>query len=106
MEKVGWWRTFLDSLATTGGHIIVLLYLIALGAGLAIEGELHGWMGIAKIGEGMITFGLGALTMMYRPSGTNLEQVTRAGQPYQAPQQVAVVPVKVDTQEQPDKENT
>jgi len=80
---MGKWRGFLDSLSTTGGHIFVLLYLIMFGASLAIYGEWHGSMSVAKIGEGMGGLALGALMMMYKSEGTNAEQIARAGVPYQ-----------------------
>jgi len=83
---VGGWRTFLDSLATTGGHIFILAYLIMYGSVFAFFGEMYGWMAIAKLGESMVSYALGALTMMYKPSGTNAEQIARAGVPYQPPQ--------------------
>lgn len=83
---MGRWRGFLDSLATTGGHIFVLMYLIMYGTVFAFFGEMYGWMAIAKLGESMVSYALGALTMMYKPSGTNAEQLARAGAPYQPPQ--------------------
>lgn len=83
---MGKWRGFLDSLSTTGGHIFVLVFLIIVGAAIAIFGETHGWMVVGKIGEGMEGLSLGALMMMYKPAGTNAEQIARAGQPYQPPQ--------------------
>ncbi len=83
---MGKWRSFLDSLATTGGHIIVLLYLINLGVIVVFVGDTRNWMKVAEMGSGMFGFAFGALTMMYRPSGTNSEQIARAGVPYQPPQ--------------------
>lgn len=83
---MGRWRGFLDSVATTGGHIMALIFLILLGSAIAMYGELHGFMVITKLGEGMEGLSLGALMMMYRPSGTNAEQIARAGAPYQPPQ--------------------
>ncbi len=83
---MGWWPKFLDSLATTGGHIVVLLYLINLGVLIVILGETLGYMKVAEMGAGMFGFAFGALTMMYKPSGTNAEQIARAGAPYQPPQ--------------------
>lgn len=83
---MGWWPRFLDSLATTGGHIFVLMYLIMYGTTFAFFGEMYGWMAVAKMGESMVSYALGALTMMYKPSGTNAEQIARAGVPYQPPQ--------------------
>lgn len=83
---MGRWRSFLDSLSTTGGHIFVLVFLIMAGAGIAAYGEMHGWMEITKVGIGMGGPAFGALMMMYKPSGTNAEQIARAGAPYQPPQ--------------------
>lgn len=83
---MGRWRSFLDSLSTTGGHIFILVFLILSGAAIAAYGEMHGWMEITKIGIGMEGISLGALMMMYKPSGTNAEQIARAGVPYQPPQ--------------------
>jgi hypothetical protein len=83
---MGRWRGFLDSLATTGGHIFVLLYLINLGVIIVFVGDVHNWMKVAEMGSGMFGFAFGALAMMYKPSGTNSEQLARAGVPYQPPQ--------------------
>jgi hypothetical protein len=83
---MGRWRGFLDSLATTGGHIFILVFLILTGAGISAYGEMHGWMEITKIGISMGGPAFGALMMMYKPSGTNAEQIARAGAPYQPPQ--------------------
>lgn len=75
---MGKWRSFLDSLATTGGHIFVLLCLVAMGIVFFHYDNTAG---------GQIIVGaLGALYMMLKPSGTNAEQVARAGVPYQPPQ--------------------
>lgn len=83
---MGRWRGFLDSLATTGGHIFTLQELILFGSLLAILGEVYAWMGVAKIGEAIVSGSFGALLMMYKPSGTNSEQIARAGKPYEPPQ--------------------
>ncbi len=83
---MGRWRGFLDSLSTTGGHIFMLSVLIGYGAILAILGEVYKWVGVGKIGENMIAAAMGALLMLYKTSGTNAEQIARAGAPYQPPQ--------------------
>ncbi len=84
---MGKWRGFLDSLATTGGHIVVLLALIVLGALMTYYGESRGLVGVEKVGEATILGpAVGALFMMYKSSGTNSEQVARAGVPYQPAQ--------------------
>ena len=83
---MGRWRSFLDSLSTTGGHIFVLVFLILAGTAISAYGEMHGWMEISKLGIGMEGLALGGLMMMYKPSGTNAEQLARAGAPYQPPQ--------------------
>jgi hypothetical protein len=83
---MGRWRGFLDSLATTGGHIFVLLFLVMMGTGVLLVSDTRGWMKGAEVGAGMEGLALGALLMMYKSSGTNAEQVARAGQPYQPPQ--------------------
>jgi hypothetical protein len=84
---MGKWRGFLDSLATTGGHIAVLLFLIVLGAFLTWYGETRGLLGMEKVGEATILGpAVGALFMMYKSAGTNSEQIARAGVPYQPPQ--------------------
>jgi hypothetical protein len=83
---MGRWRGFLDSLATTGGHIFVLLYLVMFGTAVLVLGDFRGSMKAAEIGAGMEGLALGALLMLYKSSGTNAEQIARAGQPYQPPQ--------------------
>lgn len=83
---MGRWRGFLDSLATTGGHIFGLYFLIVFGVVILVFSESHGSMKGAEMGAGMEGVAIGALMMMYKPSGTNAEQIARAGAPYQPPQ--------------------
>ncbi len=83
---MGKWRGFLDSLATTGGHIFGLYILIFFGVLILIVSEARGSMKGAEMGAGMEGIAIGALMMMYKPSGTNAEQLARAGAPYQPPQ--------------------
>lgn len=83
---MGRWRGFLDSLATTGGHIFVLLWLIMFGTGILILSESRGSMKGAELGAGMEGIAMGGLMMMYKSSGTNAEQIARAGTPFQPPQ--------------------
>ena len=83
---MGRWRSFLDSLATTGGHIFGLYFLIIFGVCILIISESRGSMKGAEMGAGMEGIAIGALMMMYKPSGTNAEQIARAGAPYQPPQ--------------------
>lgn len=83
---MGRWRGFLDSLATTGGHIFVLCYFVMFGTGILIIGDTYAWMKVAEIGASMEGLALGALLMMYKSSGTNSEQLARAGVPFQPPQ--------------------
>jgi hypothetical protein len=83
---MGRWRGFLDSLATTGGHIFVLIFLVMFGVGILFVAESRSSMKGAEMGAGMEGLALGALLMMYKASGTNSEQLARAGVPYQPPQ--------------------
>jgi hypothetical protein len=83
---MGRWRGFLDSLSTTGGHIFVLLFLVLFGVLVLFIGESRGSMKGTEVGASMEGLALGALLMMYKSSGTNSEQIARAGQPYQPPQ--------------------
>jgi hypothetical protein len=83
---MGRWRGFLDSLATTGGHIFVLIYFIQFGVVASIASEIFHWAVVAKLAENMTSAMLGALLMMYKSSGTNSEQLARAGVPYQPAQ--------------------
>ncbi len=83
---MGRWRSFLDSLSTTGGHIFILAFFVMFGTGILFVGESRGSMKGTEVGAGMEGLALGALLMMYKSSGTNAEQVARAGAPYQPPQ--------------------
>lgn len=83
---MGRWRGFLDSLSTTGGHIFVLVYLVMFGTAVLLVSNALGWMKGAEVGAGMEGLALGALLMMYKSSGTNSEQIARAGVPYQPAQ--------------------
>jgi len=75
---MGGWRNFLDSLDTNGGHIFVLMMLIAFGI-VVFHYD-------ATAGGQIVTGALGALYMMLKATGTNSEQIARAGAPYQPPQ--------------------
>jgi len=75
---MGRWRSFLDSLDTDGGHIFVLVGLLALG--------LCVFLYDATAGGTIVTGSFGALLMMLKSKGTNSEQIARAGVPYQPPQ--------------------
>ncbi len=83
---MGRWRGFLDSLATTGGHIFILLWLITFGTVIMLFSDARASMKGAELGAGMEGLALGALLMLYKSSGTNAEQIARAGTPYQPPQ--------------------
>ncbi len=83
---MGRWRGFLDSLATTGGHIFCLIYLIMFGVGVAMLGFIFHWDAVYKLGDTIAAGSFGGLLIMYKPSGTNSEQIARAGAPYQPPQ--------------------
>jgi len=65
---MGWWRTFLDSLDSNGGHILILLVLM-LGSFAVLRFE---WANM-KAGE-IITGAFGALLMMLKSAGSNREQ--------------------------------
>jgi hypothetical protein len=67
MESLGRWRSFLDSLDTGGGHIFVLIFLIAGGSALFFFD--------ATAGGQIITGAFGALLMMLKIVGTNREQL-------------------------------
>jgi hypothetical protein len=83
---MGKWRGFLDSLATTGGHIFSLMFLILFGVLVAMIGFMAHWDAVYKLGDTIAAGSFGGLLMMYKPSGTNSEQIARAGVPYQPPQ--------------------
>jgi hypothetical protein len=83
---MGRWRGFLDSIATTGGHIFVLIFLVMFGTSILLLSEWRGSMKGAEVGASMEGLALGALLMMYKSSGTNSEQLARAGVPFQPPQ--------------------
>jgi hypothetical protein len=68
MEALGRWRSFLDSLDTGGGHIFVLIVLIAGGSGLFFFD--------ATAGGQIITGAFGALLMMLKIVGSNRDQLT------------------------------
>ena len=65
---MGWWRTFLDSIDTNGGHILILLLLIV--GGFAV---LRFDWATGKAGE-IVTGAFGALLMMLKSAGSNREQ--------------------------------
>ncbi len=65
---MGWWRTFLDSLDSNGGHFFILLFLIVGGFSIL----RFDWAGM-KAGE-IIGAAVGALLMKMSKSGSNREQ--------------------------------
>lgn len=65
---MGYWRTFLDSLDSDGGHIMILMILIVGGFGLL----RFDWANM-KAGE-IIAGAFGALLMMLKSAGSNREQ--------------------------------
>lgn len=71
--KMGWWVTFLDSLDTGGGHIMVLFVLILVGA----------WMFFhdATAGGQIITLSFGALLALTKAVGSNREQIAKSTDP-------------------------
>lgn len=68
MNPMGWWRTFLDSLDSNGGHVFILLLLIVGGFSIL----RFNWAAM-KAGE-IIGAAVGALLMMLKPPGSNREQ--------------------------------
>lgn len=72
---MGWWRTFLDSLDSDGGHILILMGLI-VGAFAIIRFD---WASM-KAGE-IITGAFGALLMMLKSAGSNRDAVPPAAPP-------------------------
>jgi hypothetical protein len=76
---MGWWRSFLDSLDTNGGHLALLLLLIIIGGAFYVGVD-------ATSGGQMISLSFGALLMALKSVGTNSEQIARAGAPWQPPQ--------------------
>ncbi len=68
VNTMGWWRTFLDSLDSNGGHIFILVGLVVAGFGvLHFDGQNM------KAGE-LVTGSFGALLMMLKSAGSNREQ--------------------------------
>jgi hypothetical protein len=65
---MGWWRTFLDSLDSNGGHIFILMVLILGGFGV-LQFE---WANM-KATE-IISAAIGALLMMLKSQPSNREQ--------------------------------
>jgi len=63
---MGWWRTFLDSLDSNGGHIVLLFALMGFGI----------YMIHISIMEGGTVVGgsFGALLMMLKANGSNRDQ--------------------------------
>lgn len=68
MKPMGWWRVFLDSLDTPGGHLAILVALMISGFAL-----LHYEWSAMKAGE-LISMTLGALFTILRPTSSNREQ--------------------------------
>lgn len=66
--RMGRWRSFLDSLDTNGGHIIVLVTIMG-GAGL-----LFFWD--ATAGGQIMNLSFGALLKMLIDKGSNRDQMT------------------------------
>jgi len=63
---MGWWRTFLDSLDSNGGHIVLLFALLLFGAVLLVRGVMEG---------GMIVGGsFAAVLTILKDRGSNREQ--------------------------------
>ena len=68
MKAMGGWKTFLDSLDSGGGHILILL-LLMVGSFAVLRFD---WATM-KAGE-IITGAFGALLMMLKSVGSNREQ--------------------------------
>lgn len=68
MEALGRWRSFLDSLSTDGGHIVVLLYIM-MSAGVLFFFD-------ATAGGQIMNLSFGALLKMLVDKGTNKDQMT------------------------------
>lgn len=64
---MGRWRHFLDSLDSDGGHIFVLLVLIAAGGTLTHLGHMDG--------SSIVAGAFGALLLALKNAGSNLEQL-------------------------------
>lgn len=58
--QMGWWRSFLDSLDSDGGHIFVLLALMAVGMSMHTPSVVDG--------------AFGALLLALKNAGSNKEQ--------------------------------
>jgi hypothetical protein len=63
---MGWWRTFLDSLDSSGGHIVLMFLLMAMGMGMIHRGMMEGGTVVAG--------SFGALLTMLKEKGSNREQ--------------------------------
>ena len=63
---MGWWRTFLDSLDTPGGHIILMFLLMGFGIYMIHVSIMEG--------AGIVSGSFGALLIMLKEKGSNREQ--------------------------------
>lgn len=75
--KMNWWRCFLDSLDSGGGHILVLLLLIMFGAGMFWHDETAGGQ--------IITLSFGALLALVKSTKSNQDQVNGSQPPAPPP---------------------
>lgn len=66
--RMGWWRTFLDSLDSPGGHIIVLVFLLCAGIGLVVKGVMEG--------STVVGGSFGALLVVLKDAKSNKDQTT------------------------------
>lgn len=63
-----YWRSFLDSLDSNGGHIFILFVLIVV----SVRMLKYDWSMVDA--KSVLSATLGALLMKFRPSGSNREQ--------------------------------
>ena len=63
---MGWWRTFLDSLDTPGGHIVLMFALMIFGVGMIHYSIMEG--------STIVTGSFGAILIMLKEKGSNREQ--------------------------------
>jgi hypothetical protein len=63
-----YWRSFLDSLNSDGGHVFILVVLITM----AVWMLKHDWSAVD--GKSMLAAAMGALLMKFKVSGSNKDQ--------------------------------
>jgi hypothetical protein len=63
---MGWWRTWLDSLDTPGGHIVLMFVLMLFGVAMIHFSMMEG--------STIVTGSFGAILIMLKEKGSNREQ--------------------------------